>query len=144
MRPQAHRPTKQALQWTGDNLGDVESLLDAHVAHASSAGGKLRIIGIGLALDVTLELGDTLIVDQDRLGIVRYSSGVTDKQFVVWSGDNLEEFTQFLQAFKVRMAVAGDALLIHGGTNPIILSRGDRLVKRDGQIVVSIRGKDHH
>lgn len=137
------RPGKQTLQWRGDNLREVDALLDKHVTHSSQKGGKLRLIGMG-GLDITLQLGDTLIVDGDRLGIVRHNSGVSDKPFVIWDGKNLEAFAAFLQGYKVQMAIAGDSLLIHGGTNPIILNRGDRLLKRDGQIVVSIRGKDHH
>jgi hypothetical protein len=142
MRALNSRPSKQTIQWNGDNLLEIESALDGYVTHASSGGGVLKIIGIG-GLELAVQLGETLIIEDGRIGIIRNSSEPKAHGFVTWKGSNIEEFAAFLKGHKVRMAVAGDALLIHGGTKPIILSRGDRLIHRDGQIVVSIAGKQH-
>lgn len=142
MRPQIQRPTKQALQWTGDNLQEVNDLLDDFAISTGVAGGVLRLLGIG-GLELTVQLGETLLLDGSSLGIIRNSISKPGDAFVIWKGSNLEEFAQFLKNYKVRMAVAGNALLIHGGHKPLILSQGDRLYNREGQIVVSIKGKDH-
>lgn len=136
------KPTRQTLQWDGDNLHEVESALEDYVTSISAGGGVLKIIGMG-GLELAIQLGDVLLVEEGRIGIIRDSGKRNDHGFVTWKGSNIEEFAIFLKNHKVRMAIAGDALLIHGGTKPIILSRGDRLINRNGQIVVSIAGKQH-
>ena len=138
----ARQPQKQTIQWAGDNLPEVESALGDYVTNTTVGGGILRIIGIG-GLDLTIQLGDILIVEDGRIGIIRESSKPQAEEHVTWKGSNIEDFARFLSGYKVNMAVAGDALLIHGGSKPIILSRGDRLLTRNGQVVVSIKGKDH-
>lgn len=143
-RAHQSQPSKQTLQWNGDNLLEVENLLDSHVTKASASNGALRLIGMG-GLDITLSTGDTLIVDGDRLGVIRESrKSEKGQSFVIWKGANIEEFASFLKYYKVRMAVAGDHLLVYGGTKPLILKRGDRLINREGQIIVSVAGKDHN
>jgi hypothetical protein len=131
----------RSIIWDGDNAKEVESLLGDHLARADKAGDKLKLIGIGL--NVELGLGDTVLLDGDRLGIVRAGAGIAE-DFIVWAGNNLPAFDEFLKPYGVYLIVQGERLSIYGGPQHIAtLNRGDRIERKNGQIVVSRVGKDH-
>lgn len=133
-----------ALIWDGDNAAEIEQLLSRrHIARADKVGDKLRLIAIGL--NVELNLGDTVLLDGDRLGIVRAGAGIPDlyPELVVWAGDNLPAFEEFLKPYGVNLLVEGERLSIYGGFQHIAtLNRGDRVERKNGQMVVSRAGKD--
>lgn len=134
----------RSLVWDGDNATEIEGMLNQHLVRADKAGDKLALIGIGL--NVTLDLGDTVMLDGDRLGIVRAGSGISDlhPELVVWAGDNLPAFEEFLKPYGVNLLVEGERLSIYGGFQHIAtLNRGDRVERKNGQMVVSRVGKDH-
>jgi hypothetical protein len=129
------------IRWNGDNAAEVERLLSNHLARADKHGDKLQLIGIGL--NVELNLGDTLVLDGDRLGIVRANAGAV-QDFVTWTGANLPAFEEFLKPYGVNLLVEGERLSIYGGFQHIAtLNRGDRVERKNGQIIVSRAGKDH-
>jgi hypothetical protein len=130
------------VQWKGDNAQEVEQLLQGHLARADQVGDHLLIRGLGIHLE--LSLGDSLMLDGDRLG-VRRSAGAAPLQesSVTWKGDNVKEIARFMTDYQVEYLVMGECLHIIAAQETVVLGRGDRLVKRDGQIVVSIAGKQH-
>lgn len=131
----------RSLIWDGDNAAAVEKMLGQHLARADKAGDKLRLIGIGL--NVELNLGDTVLLDGDRLGIVRAKAGLP-QDFITWTGDNLPALEGFLKPYDVNLLVEGERLSIYGGFQHIAtLNRGDRVERKNGQMVVSRVGKDH-
>ena len=134
-----------AIQWDGDNVAEIERFLSAHLARADKHGDKLRLIGIGL--NVELNLGDSLMLDGDRLGIVRAGAKAPADlypELVVWAGDNLPAVEAFLKPYGVTLLVEGERLSIYGGFQHIAtLNRGDRVERKSGQMVVSRIGKDH-
>jgi hypothetical protein len=133
------RPT---VQWKGDNTGEIEHLLRDHLVRADKAGDKLQVHGIGL--NIELSLGDSLIVEGDRLGVLRAATTQPLKEaYVTWKGDNVAEMARFMSDYKVDFMVTGELLSVIGKEVSVVLARGDRLVKRDGQIVVSMAGKQH-
>ena len=130
-----------SVQWTGDNAAEIEGFLSNHLARADKHGDKLQLIGIGL--NVELGLGDTLLLDGDRLGIVRAGAGIAE-DFITWRGDNLPAFAEFLKPYGVELLVEGERLSIYGGFQHIAtLGRGDRVERKNGQLAVSRAGKDH-
>lgn len=129
------------VRWTGDNLGEVERFLSNHLARADKHGDKLHLIGIGL--NVELSLGDSIMLDGDRMGIVRAGAPTPIDQ-ITWDGTNVPAINEFLDGCGVWMLVEGEILSIYGGNQLIVtMNRGDRLEKRMGQITVSRAGKDH-
>lgn len=134
----------RSLVWDGDNAAEIEGMLNRHLVRTDKDGDKLALIGIGL--NVSLDLGDTVLLDGDRLGIVRAGSGVSDlyPEMVVWAGNNLPAFEEFLKPYGVNLLVEGERLSIYGGFQHIAtLNRGDRVERKNGQMVVSRVGKDH-
>ncbi len=135
----------KTVQWTGDNALECDRLLRNHQARADKKADKLHIVGLGL--NVTLELGDSLIVKDDRLGVQRKVKAESEVEtWVTWEGNNLPKLKAFLSQYEVRLEVIGARLLLHGDTSGLPwfeLNYGDRLVKRDGHIVVSKLGKTH-
>lgn len=131
--------------WNGENVADVERFLSAHLVRADKHGDKLTLIGIGL--NVELGLGDSIMLDGDRLGIVRAGAPAPTAlypEMVVWAGNNLPDFDTFLKPYGVSLLVEGERLSIYGGFQHIAtLNRGDRIEKRNGQMHVSRAGKDH-
>ena len=129
----------QVVQWRGDNAQEADQLLSAHLARADKDGSKLRVVGLNV--NVELELGDSLIVDGDRLGILRASTEKpTAETWVTWQGNNLQKAKDFLKAYQVRLEQDGRRLRLYGDRSQtpwFVLDLGDRLIKRDGQIIVS-------
>lgn len=131
----------RSLVWDGDNVAEIERMLGDHLVRADKHGDTLALIGIGL--NTQLGLGDTLVLDGDRLGIVRVNAGAV-QDFVTWAGDNLPAFEEFLKPYRVSLLVEGERLSIYGGFQHIAtLNRGDRVERKNGQMVVSRAGKDH-
>jgi hypothetical protein len=129
-----------SVQWDGDNAADIERLLSNHLARADKHGDKLRLVGIGL--NVELGLGDTVMLDGDRLGIAR--AGVPLPERITWDGTNVPAFNEFLQPYGVWMLVECELLSIYGGSTLFaVLNRGDYIEKRNGQMHISRAGKDH-
>jgi len=129
-----------SLTWDGDNIKLIEQFLEKHLVRADKHGDKLHLIGIGL--NVELSLGDRIMLDGDRLGIVR-AGGLVPPDVLTWDGTNVPAFNEFLAHAGVWLLVEGEYLTIYAGPNPIAtLNRGDRLEKREGQIVVLRAGKD--
>lgn len=58
---------------TTDNLREIEALLVNHHARCRRDGDRLLLQAWG-GMDVHLEPGDCLVLDGDRLGIVRASA----------------------------------------------------------------------
>lgn len=130
-----------AVQWTGNNASEIEGLLSNHLARADKHGDKLHLIGIGL--DVEMTLGDSIVMDGDRLGIVRSGSPLPPDT-ITWDGTNVPAINEFLGAAGVWLLVEGEILSIYGGDTLIAaLNRGDRIEKTAGQITISRAGKDH-
>jgi hypothetical protein len=127
--------------WNGDNAAEIERLLSNHLARADKHGDKLTLIGIGL--NVELNLGDTVLLDGDRLGIVRAGAGVAE-DFVTWKGDNLPAIGEFVAPYGAWVLVEGERVSIYLGSQHIAaLNRGDRIERKNGQMIVSRAGKDH-
>jgi hypothetical protein len=142
------RPT---VLWRGDNVKDVERLLAGYLVRADREGEKLLVRGLGI--NVTLEPGDTLILDRDeralgrrfpRVGIQRApTKGRPAELFVTWKGDNVAEIGRFVSAYQVELMVVGENLHLIGKAETIVLKRGDRVLERNGQLVISVAGKTH-
>lgn len=135
----------QVAQWKGDNVPEIQGLLNNHHVRVDKEGEYLHVQGIGL--DTTLRLGDSMIVDGDRMGIMRAS---TDKPLtedsVTWTGDNLPDVAAFVKAYGLTLGVSGwlRKLNLFAGPQCVLsLNKGDKLIKRDGQIIVSVAGKNH-
>lgn len=130
------------VQWQGDNVQEIEQLLRHHLARADKEGDKLLVRGLGLKLQ--LELGDSLILDGNRLGIRRAETAEPLKAtYATWKGDNVSEIARFMTDYKVEFMVSGERLHVLAGKNSVVLKRGDRLIHRDGQVIVSVAGKQH-
>jgi hypothetical protein len=134
------RPT---VQWNGENAEQIEHLLRNHVARADKEGDRCRIRGID-GLNITLGLGDRLVIEGDRLGVLRSAKATADPT-ITWDATNLAAIVQFLAAYKVRFDVVFETLFIYGEgeTQPAVLNKGDRLIERKGVVIVSKAGKDH-
>jgi hypothetical protein len=137
----------RVVQWRGDNAAEVDHLLRAHIARADQERDKLRIIGLhtGDGLNIEVNLGDTLIVDGDRLGIRRAASDQPLlERSVIWHGNNIGQVKDFLKRYAVRIEVSGSRLELYGDPDSKVpwfsLRIGDALVHRDGQIIVSKAG----
>ena len=134
------------VQWQGDNLAEVERLLDPFQARGVGEGGTdLVITGIdGLFLEVGL--GDSLKIRGDSLGVERLPFAEADP-FVVWQGDNAGEISTFIKPWaEIQMSVLGNQLIldwIEDGQKRCILERGDRLVGKGRCLFVSRAGEDH-
>lgn len=129
------------VQWNGENAAEIERLLSAHLARADKHGDKLQLIGIGL--NIELSLGDSIMLDGDRLGVVRAGAPLPPER-ITWDGTNVLAFNEFLQPYGVWMLVEGEMLSIYGGSTLFaVLNRGDFIEKRNGQMHVSRAGKDH-
>lgn len=127
--------------WDGQNAAEIEQLLSQHLARADKHGDKLTLIGIGL--NVELSLGDSIMLDGDRLGILRAGAPMPPAA-ITWDGTNVPAINEFLSAAGVWLLVEGEVLSIYGGSTLIAaLNRGDRIEKRNGQMHVSRAGKDH-
>ena len=58
------------VQWTCDNQDEFENLLFAFCTHTERSGDNLLISGLnGLAIE--LWPGDCIIIEDDKLGIIR-------------------------------------------------------------------------
>ncbi len=129
------------VQWQGDNAAEVENLLRHHAARADQEGDRLHIMGLA-GLDLMLEIGDSVIVEGDRLGVLRKQQGSVDID-VTWTGGNLAAIVKFMEGWNVRPDVVGADLFLHADGGYLILNRGDKLILRSGKIVISKVGKDH-
>ncbi len=133
------------VQWTGDNAREIEHLLRQFVVRADLEGEKCRVIGLR-GLNLLLEPGDSLILEGERVGVIRASrESALAEPCLMWKGDNLREAAEFLKAYKVRPDVVGTDLFLYGGNDPkpIVLHRGDCLIERHNRIIISKAGKDH-
>jgi hypothetical protein len=132
-----------SVRWTGNNTRDINRLLEQHAARAEPDGGRLHLVGMGVNTHICV--GDTVMVDGDRLGITRAKPLPTIDKFVTWEGDNLLEIDDFLRLYGVRLEVISERLNVFGGHELMAsLGRGDRITKAsDGNIVVSRAGQHH-
>jgi len=62
--------TKPNAQWRLDNLDEIEAMLEPFQARCRADGDDLLIQAWG-GLDTHLSPGDSIILDGDRLGILR-------------------------------------------------------------------------
>lgn len=130
------------VKWTGNNTRDVNRLLEQHMARAEPDGARLHLVGMGLNTHITI--GDTVMVEGDRLGIKRAKPLPTVDPFVTWEGDNVLEIDDFLKLYGVRIEVVSERLNIHAGHELMAsLGRGDRVTKSNGNIVISRAGQHH-
>lgn len=131
------------VRWMGNNTSAVNKLLAEHMARAEPDGAHLHIVGMGL--NTHISVGDTVLVEGDRLGIKRLKSTPQPDKFVTWTGDNVLEIDDFLLLYGVRLQVMGDHLAIHSGHDLMAsLGRGDRITKASsGEIVISRAGQHH-
>lgn len=128
--------------WMGNNTSAVNRLLDEHMARAEPDGGRLHIVGMGL--NTHISVGDTVMVEGDRLGIKRAKLLPTVDPFVTWEGDNLLEIDDFLKLYGVRLEVMSGILNIYAGHELMAtLARGDRATKSNGNVVISRAGQHH-
>lgn len=135
---------RRTVEWTGDNVVEIERLLTDHVVRAEKAGDQCHIQGAD-ELSLTLNLGDRIAVEGDRLGIFRKDAVRPDPE-VTWTGTNVEEMARFLSGYEVRVELIADVLCIHdarGQEKVAIVNRGDKLIERGGMLIVSKAGKDH-
>jgi len=65
------------VQWKVDNIEQIEKLLEQHETRVKQIDDNLLIQGWG-GLNIMLEPGDCLMLDGDRLGIVRAVSGAAN------------------------------------------------------------------
>lgn len=134
------RPT---VEWNGENASEIERLLRHHVARADKEGDTCRILGLN-GLNIVLHPGDRLVIEGDRLGVLRTVVNAPDPG-ITWDGRNLQAIAHFLRTYRVRLDVIGITLFIYGEgePEPATLNPGDRLTERKGMIIVSKAGKDH-
>ena len=62
---------RNSVVWKGDNEADVRALLSQHETRMHRDGDNLLIQGAWSDLNTLIEPGDTLILEGDRLGILR-------------------------------------------------------------------------
>ena len=62
--------TTPTAQWKGDNQAEIENLLSAFVVRTDRFKDDLLITGIN-GMNIELHPGDCIIVEGERLGIVR-------------------------------------------------------------------------
>ena len=130
------------VRWMGNNTSAINRLLDEHMARAEPDGGRLHIVGMGL--NTHISVGDTVIVEGDRLGIKRVKPLPVVDPFVTWEGDNVLEIDDFLKLYGVRLEVMSDILNIFAGPDLMAsLGRGDRITKSNGNVVISRVGEHH-
>jgi hypothetical protein len=97
-----------------------------------------------MGLNTHISVGDTVMVDGDRLGIKRAKPLPVIDPFVTWEGDNLLEIDDFLKLYGVRLEVMNERLNIHAGHELMAsLGRGDRVTKSNGNVVISRAGQHH-
>jgi hypothetical protein len=134
------------VRWTGNNTRDIGRLLAEHMARAEPDGGRLHLVGMGLNTHICV--GDTVMVEGDRLGIKRAKSLPTIDPYVTWEGDNLLEIDDFLKLYGVRLEVMSDRLSIYAGRELMAsMGRGDRVTKKLGSSQAHIeisRAGEHH
>lgn len=132
-----------SVRWTGNNTRDVNKLLEGHLARAEPEGGQLHIVGMGL--NTHISVGDTLMIEGDRLGIKRAKPLPTVDPYVIWEGDNLLEIDDFLKLYGVRLEAMNERLNVHAGHELMAsLGRGDRITKASsGEVVISRAGQHH-
>lgn len=130
------------VQWQGDNPGEIEDFLCEFVVRADQLGEQCHIIGID-GLHVVLELGDSLVIDHGKLGVIRHpkGSGVNDPE-LTWDGNYLAA-SKFLEDYKVTLQVVGQDLHLINERVRVPVRRGDKLIIRNDHIVVSVAGQDH-
>lgn len=135
--------SRATVEWKGDNEQEIERLLREHLARADRECDQCRIRGID-GLNITLNPGDRIMVEGDRLGVLREVNGAADPT-ITWDGRSLPAMVKFLATYKVRLDVIDVTLFIYGEgePQPAVLQPGDRLIERRGMIVVSKAGKDH-
>lgn len=131
------------VRWTGNNTRDINRALETHMARAEPDGGRLHIVGMGLNTHICV--GDSLLVEGDRLGIKRAKPLPAIDKYVTWEGDNLLEIDDFLKLYGVRLEVMNERLNVFGGHELMAsMGRGDRITKAsDGTIVVTRAGQHH-
>jgi len=116
------------------------------MAHAEPDGGRLHLVGMGLNTHICV--GDTIMVDGDRLGIKRAKPLPTVDPYVTWQGDNLLEIDDFLKVYGVRLEAMSERLSIFAGHELMAtLNRGDRVTKKLGSSQAHIeisRAGQHH
>lgn len=134
--------TRPTAQWTGDNLAEIERLLREHLVRADKVGERCHLVGLGL--NTALDLGDSVVLEGDRLGIIRATGPIADKE-VTWTGANVQAMADFLRDYKVRVDTIGPTLHLYGGNDPkpLVLHRGDKLIERHGTIIISKAGVGH-
>ena len=142
---------QRTVQWQGDNQAEVDKFLSIFAARSDKSGDVLHIKALnklGSFANIRLELGDSLIFDNGRVGVTR--GHLPDVEpMVEWAGENAQEIANFLQSWSVDMRVIGDDLYLMGQNAgyPTILHRGDRIIERvvGGKtcLVMSVAGKDH-
>jgi hypothetical protein len=131
-----------SVRWTGNNTRDINRLLESHMARAEPDGGRLHLVGI--ALNTHICVGDTVMVEGDRLGIKRAKPLPVVDPFVTWEGDNLLEIDDFLKLYGVRLETMSERLNIFAGPELMAsLGRGDRVTKANGNVVISRAGQHH-
>lgn len=129
------------VQWQGDNASEFEKLLSNHLVRADKHGDQLVLLGVGI--HVTLNLGDSVLLDGDALGVQRADGKPVENPSVTWKGSNLGDVANFLTDYKVTFMVMGETLHCIAAQETIVLARGDKLINRYGQIIVSKAGVDH-
>ncbi len=133
---------QRTVQWQGDNPAEIESFLSQFVVRADQLGEQCHITGIN-GMHVVLELGDSLVLDQGHLGVIRHPKGtpVRDPE-LTWDGNYLAA-SKFLEAFKVTLQVVGEDLHLVNSKLRVPVKRGDKMILRNNHIVVSVAGQDH-
>lgn len=132
------------VRWLGNNIGAVNKLLESHMARAEPDGARLHLVGMGL--NTHISVGDTVVIEGDRLGIRRATPLVKADPYMTWTGDNVLEIDDFLKLYGVRLQVMNEQLSIFTTSNELLalLGRGDRITKAaDGNVVVSRVGQHH-
>lgn len=130
------------LSWNGNNTDEINSLLSSHEAKAEPDSGKLHLVGLGLNTHICV--GDTVLVEHDRLGIKRAHPIPKLNPYVTWTGANLFEVDDFLLLYGVRLEIVTERLNVWAGNTMVAsLGRGDRITKANGQVVVSRVGERH-
>lgn len=133
---------QRTVQWQGDNTGEVEHFLSQFVVRADKCGDQCHIVGIN-GMNVVLELGDSVVLDKGKLGVIRHPKGMPiEDPEMTWAGDYMAA-AKFLESYKVGLQLVGEDLHLFNSTARVPVHRGDKLILRDNHIVVSIEGRDH-
>ena len=145
--------------WDGENLNEIALLFNEFDVHVEQNGDTVRITGPD-DFEAKLQVGDAIDLGGGGAGfkITRASDPAVEDPYITWTGNNMFDIVQFIEGWLAITPSVIDNLLVlewieergHVFTVEAMsqkmqcfLERGDRLVQRGMQLIVSRAGTDH-